>query len=136
LALYAVAAGLGELGRPAVVLGADLPVAALKSALRRSGPAALLVWSQCVTSADVSILAGLPALRPPTTVVVGGLGWQGAGLPAHVRRATCLRQALDALAAAVPALSSAPAGPMVVSRPVVSRPAAFGRAAGGHDLRQ
>jgi hypothetical protein len=84
LPLSALAAALAEQGIGARLLGGGLPLAALRAAVRRTGPAALMVWSQAATSADVRLLDALPVLRPPVTVLAGGVGWIGRPLPARV----------------------------------------------------
>lgn len=96
LPLYAVAAGLAESGVCSRVLGAAVPAEALQAAVRRTTPAAVLLWSQTATTGDVSVLTSLPTLRPATAVVVGGPGWPDA-LPSHVTRADTLGAALDLL---------------------------------------
>jgi len=84
LPLSALAAALAEQGIGARLLGGGLPLAALRAAVRRTGPAALMVWSHAATSADVRLLDALPVLRPPVTVLAGGVGWIGRPLPARV----------------------------------------------------
>lgn len=76
LPLWAVSAALAERGVGARILGASLPDDALASAVRRLGPAAVLVWSQMEQTADPSALADLPATRPAATVLIAGPGWQ------------------------------------------------------------
>jgi hypothetical protein len=71
-----------------------VPADALQAAVRRTGPAALFVWSQRPETADPALLEALPLTRPPTTVVVGGPGWPPS-LPARVVRAGGLGAALD-----------------------------------------
>jgi MerR family transcriptional regulator, light-induced transcriptional regulator len=101
LALHAVAAGLAERGLGARVLGPAMPAAALTAAVRRTGPAALFLWSQLPGTADPAVLDALPVTRPPTSLVVGGPGWQGGRLPARVALARRLPEALDLVGAAV-----------------------------------
>jgi DNA-binding transcriptional MerR regulator len=84
LPLAALAAALAERGIGARLLGGGLPLAALRAAVRRTGPAALMVWSQATTSADVQVLDALPVLRPAVAVLAGGVGWVGRRLPARV----------------------------------------------------
>jgi len=95
LPLQVMAAGLAERGTAARVLGPALPVEALHSAVRRTGPAVLFVWSQLPTSADAAVLSGLPVTRPATAVVVGGPGWDTVELPARVSSTADLTGALD-----------------------------------------
>ncbi len=68
LPLHAVAAGLGERGIGARVLGAAMPASAIEAAVRRTGPAALFLWSQLPGTADPGVLHGLPATRPATAL--------------------------------------------------------------------
>ena len=96
LPLYAVAAGLAENGIASRVLGGAVPSEALQAAVRRTTPAAVLLWSQTAATGDVTVLTSLPVLRPATALVVGGPGWPDA-LPAHVTRADSLGAALDLL---------------------------------------
>lgn len=100
LPLYALAAGLAERGVAARVLGAAMPTTALMSAVRRTGPVALFLWSQVPATADTEGLDALPALRPPVTVVVGGPGWFVRELPPRVTHAGSLVEAIDLVAAA------------------------------------
>ncbi|WP_322747197.1 MULTISPECIES: MerR family transcriptional regulator [unclassified Frankia] len=97
LALSALAAGLAERGATARILGAAVPVAALRTAVARTGPVAVFLWSQRRTSADAQALSGLPVTRPSTLIIVGGSGWRRATLPARVRHAGSLPEALDLL---------------------------------------
>ncbi len=75
LPLFAVAAALSERRIGARVLGARVPSEALVSAIRRTGPAAVLVWSYAGSTGDPAQLAGLPALRPAPAVLAAGPGW-------------------------------------------------------------
>ena len=95
LPLHALAAGLAERGVGVRTLGPALPASALQAAVRRTGPAALFVWSQLPGTADPAVLEGLPVTRPPTAVVVGGPGWAPDRLPRRVTVAADLTHALD-----------------------------------------
>lgn len=97
LPLYALAGALAEQGVPTRMLGAALPAAALRSAVARTGPSALFVWSQLSVTAHLSPLAALPVTRPPTRVIVGGPGWVGVPLPKRVTYAQSLPQAVELL---------------------------------------
>ena len=94
LPLLATAAALAEEGIAARILGERLPLPALEEAVRRTGPAAVLVWAQVPRSADVSRLAGLPNYRPTPTILVGGPGWYG-DLPAGIDRVDSLESAVS-----------------------------------------
>ena len=95
LPLHALAAGLAERGVGVRTLGPALPGSALQAAVRRTGPAALFVWSQLPGTADPSVLEALPVTRPPTAVVVGGPGWVPDRLPRRVTVAADLSHALE-----------------------------------------
>ena len=95
LPLHVLSAGLAERGIATRTLGPALPADALQAAVRRTGPALLFLWSQLPTTADPAVLAGLPVMRPPTAVVVGGPGWERRVLPVHVNVAHDLAHALD-----------------------------------------
>ncbi len=75
LALYALAAALAERGVRTLMLGARTPRAALADAIARTGPAAVLLWSQTAETASPGHFAGLPRRRPPLRLLVGGPGW-------------------------------------------------------------
>ena len=77
LPLLALATALGAAGVPAATLGARVPPAALEAAIRRTGPAAVGVWSHHPATADLDLLAALGALpRGPRLVLALGPGWQ------------------------------------------------------------
>ncbi|MCA1713252.1 MAG: MerR family transcriptional regulator [Actinobacteria bacterium] len=101
LPLHVLSAGLAERGLGTRTLGPALPADALQAAVRRTGPALLFLWSQLSGTADVSVLTGLPAMKPPTALVVGGPGWSRRELPAHVNVTTGLADALDLVQQAV-----------------------------------
>jgi len=94
LPLHALGAGLAERGIATRTLGPAMPATALQAAVRRTGPAALFVWSQLSGSADESVLESLPVTRPPTVVLVGGPGWAPERLPARVGLAHNLSHAV------------------------------------------
>ena len=101
LPLSALAAALAEQGIGARLLGGGLPLAALRAAVRRTGPAALMVWAHAATSADARLLDALPVLRPPVTVLAGGVGWIGRPLPARVSYVPDLVSAVGLVSRAV-----------------------------------
>jgi DNA-binding transcriptional MerR regulator len=105
LPLYAVAAALAEARYPSRMLGASVPVTALTSAVRRTGPRAVFLWAQRPESAQTGDLEAIPRRRPPIAVLVGGPGWSGRRLPAQVERVDSLGDALDRLG---PALDQVP----------------------------
>ncbi len=95
LPLHALAAGLAERGIAVRTLGPAMPAEALQAAVRRTGPAALFVWSQLPGTAKAAVLEDLPVTRPPTSVVVGGPGWVADRLPRRVTMAADLPHALE-----------------------------------------
>jgi hypothetical protein len=103
LALHALAAALAEHRCSTRLLGPRMPGRALVDAVRRSGPGVVFVWSQLAATADPSAIDALPAQRPPTTVVLGGPGWEGTACGRPVERARSLRHALDIIVGAVTA---------------------------------
>jgi hypothetical protein len=60
-----------------------VPRDALAAAVRRSGPAAVLVYASMPVS-DPGQLSALPRMRPAPRLLVGGPGWEGVDLPAGV----------------------------------------------------
>ena len=75
LPLWALAAGLAERHVAIRMMGARTPADALGQAMRRTGPGAVLVWSQTKETGDPSALVVLPDLRPDPLVLLGGPGW-------------------------------------------------------------
>lgn len=100
LPVLVLAAALGERGISSLILGAATPATALTDAVRRCGPAAVVLWSQLPLTADVTLFDAVPRLRPPTTLIAAGQGWPEE-LPGSVVYATSLRHGVDLLAAAV-----------------------------------
>ncbi|HEX6074411.1 MAG TPA: MerR family transcriptional regulator [Micromonosporaceae bacterium] len=98
LPIEALAAALSERGHSVRLLGARVPPAALRDAVRRTGPQAVLVWSQLPGTGDVEQLAALSGVRPrPAVLAAAGPGWSGEGLPDGVERPTSLDAALALL---------------------------------------
>ncbi|BAJ27749.1 MULTISPECIES: MerR family transcriptional regulator [Kitasatospora] len=107
LALEAVAAGLAERGLPFRIFGAALPAGALAEAVRRTGPAAVLLWSQTRATADpaparaVAATAwGTRGARVRPVLLAAGPGWQRATRPPGALAPRDLPGALDLLARA------------------------------------
>ncbi|MDT0492840.1 MerR family transcriptional regulator [Streptomyces griseus] len=105
LALEALAAGLAQQGLPVRMFGAALPVEAMEEAVRRTGPAAVVLWAQSRSTASRALVArvesiewGVRGARRRPAVLVAGPGWAGQ-LPPGVRHPSGLAEALDALAA-------------------------------------
>lgn len=100
LPLIVLAAALAERGVPSRSLGPDLPVDALMSAVRRTAPAAVVLWSQLPHTADAGVLRALPRTRPRARLFLGGPGWTDVALPSTVGRLDALASAVDTVAAA------------------------------------
>ena len=75
LPMWALAAGLAERQVAMRMMGARTPAEALGQAMRRTGPGAVLVWSQTRESGDPAELVVLPELRPEPLILLGGPGW-------------------------------------------------------------
>ncbi|MFD7758426.1 MerR family transcriptional regulator [Streptomyces microflavus] len=105
LALEALAAGLAGLGLPVRMFGAALPVEAMEEAVRRTGPAAVVLWAQSRSTASRALVArvesiewGVRGARRRPVVLVAGPGWAGQ-LPSRALHPSGLAEALDVLAA-------------------------------------
>jgi len=100
-ALVVLAAVLAERQIGCLPLGPALPVDALVTAVRRTAPAVVVLWSQIRATADVETVAALPVTRPRFRAYVAGPGWDGAALPAGVSRLRTLTDAVEQIGAAV-----------------------------------
>ncbi|MFF2024705.1 MerR family transcriptional regulator [Streptomyces sp. NPDC058171] len=103
LPLEALTAGLTERGVPVRMFGGAVPADALDEAVRRAGPAAVVLWSQSRTTADRTLVRhlgattwGVRGARHGTTVLAAGPGWAGPPPPGAVRP-TGLAEALRLL---------------------------------------
>ncbi|MDG6109086.1 MerR family transcriptional regulator [Dactylosporangium aurantiacum] len=102
LPLEAVGAALAASGVPTRMLGARVPPSALAGAVRRTGPLAVLVWSQLRTTGDPGQLEPILTMpRRPLVVAAAGPGWDVAGLPPGVSTPANLTEALVMLTAAL-----------------------------------
>lgn len=99
--LSVLAAVLAERGIATRSLGPALPASALVAAVRRTAPAAVVLWSQLHPTADVAVVAALPVTRPRFRTYVAGPGWDGAALPRGVDRLGSLVEAQERIGAAV-----------------------------------
>ncbi|MDQ0313062.1 DNA-binding transcriptional MerR regulator [Kitasatospora herbaricolor] len=104
LPLQALAAALTERGIPVRLFGAGVPTVGLTAAVVRTGPAAVVLWSQSRTSADPRGLAALstaewgqPGARQRAALYAAGPGWSGRDLPPGVTRLHSLSQAVGEL---------------------------------------
>jgi hypothetical protein len=99
--LAVLAALLAEYGIACRSLGPALPATALAAAVRRTAPAAVVLWSQLEPTADVAVVAALPVTRPRFRTYVAGPGWDGAALPVGVTRLASLTDAAERIGATV-----------------------------------
>lgn len=99
LPLFAVSAALAERRIATRVLGARVPHDALVAAIRRTGPAVVLVWSYVGRPGAAEELAQLPAVRPAPVVLAAGPGW--GELPAGIPHVTDLVDAVARITHAV-----------------------------------
>ncbi|MFK0184805.1 MerR family transcriptional regulator [Streptomyces rubiginosohelvolus] len=104
LALEALAATLAQQGLPVRMFGAAVPAGALEDAIRRTGPAAVVLWAQSRKTASPALVARLDALewgvrgaRRRPVVCVAGPGWAGRQAPG-ARHLSGLSDAVDTLA--------------------------------------
>ncbi len=103
LPMAVLAAALAEeLGVGSRLLGAGMPAASLGAAVRRTGPAVVVVWALLAKAADPTVFAALPASRPAPVVVAAGPGWEAVPTPPKVVRVSGLHDAVDAVRAALP----------------------------------
>ncbi|MFH8801930.1 MerR family transcriptional regulator [Streptomyces sp. NPDC017936] len=115
LPLEALNAGLSHLGLRTRMFGAAVPAEALTAAVRRLGPAAVVLWAQSRSTANLALARhvadtrwGVRGARRRPTVVLGGPGWAGRpvrGMP----RPGGLREALEVLEVLSATPSSVPA---------------------------
>ncbi|MFF2073483.1 MerR family transcriptional regulator [Kitasatospora sp. NPDC058162] len=104
LPLEALAAALAERGLPFRMFGPALPPEALLEAVRRTGPPAVLLWSQVTRTADRALVErvvrtawGPQGARTQPVVLVAGPGWAGPRRPPGTLRPRDLAGALDLL---------------------------------------
>lgn len=99
LPTFVLAAALAERRLAAKTLGPKVPTSALVSAVKKTGPAAVLVWSQMTQTGNPQVLTELPNLRPTPLVIAAGPGWQSE-LPAGVLRSRNMADALNRISEA------------------------------------
>ncbi|MCH0564205.1 MULTISPECIES: MerR family transcriptional regulator [unclassified Streptomyces] len=92
LPLEALAAVLAERGLPVLMLGAAVPSEALLAAVRRTGPGAVVLWSQSRSTADTALAGhiadtrwGVAGARTRSRVLLCGPGWGLHHTPALLR---------------------------------------------------
>ncbi|MFG2825468.1 MerR family transcriptional regulator [Kitasatospora sp. NPDC048365] len=101
LPLDALVAGLAERGLPSRMLGPAVPAPALLEAVRRTGPAAVALWSQSSQTVDYALARqtmeaawGGRGSRSHPFVLIAGPGWASVP-PEGLIRPNDLRGALD-----------------------------------------
>lgn len=98
LPLEALRAALGERGHGALMLGADVPAAALVDAIgRTAGPTTVVLWAQDAGTADGAMAKAVVAER--AQLLVGGPGWKSAKVPGKAVRLDSLQTALQLISA-------------------------------------
>ncbi|NEB94005.1 cobalamin B12-binding domain-containing protein, partial [Streptomyces bauhiniae] len=103
LPLEALNAALVQHGVPARMFGSAVPPDALAAAVRRLGPAAVVLWSQSRATASLPLARqvagiewGVRGARGQTLMMLGGPGWAGRTCDGMLRP-TGLADALDTL---------------------------------------
>lgn len=99
LALHALAAALAERGIGVRQFGMRMPADAMAAAVRRSGPAVVMLFASMPVHSTES-LGQLGRVRPSPRVLVGGPGWPDE-LPSSVTRIDSIQQATEAIVSAV-----------------------------------
>jgi DNA-binding transcriptional MerR regulator len=100
LALEALRAALGERGRRALMLGADVPSTALVDAIaRHDSSVTVMLWAHTRATADVATAKA--ALAAHAGVLLGGRGWESVRVPKAAIRVETLQAALQHLLEAV-----------------------------------
>jgi MerR family transcriptional regulator, light-induced transcriptional regulator len=97
LPLVVLSVTLAQRGVACRSLGTDLPVDALVTAIRRTAPIAVLLWSQLPDTADPALLKSLPRIRPGFHTFVAGPGWAEIVFRPPIGRLNSLREATDVL---------------------------------------
>ncbi|MEW1825700.1 MerR family transcriptional regulator [Streptomyces sp. NPDC088196] len=101
LPIEALNAALGELGLPTRMFGAAVPAEALTAAVRRLGPAAVVLWAQARSTASpplarhlADISWGVKGARQQPSVLLAGPGWSGTSARGAMRPVS-LQDAVD-----------------------------------------
>ncbi len=102
LPIEALAAALASMYNiPSRVLGARVPPSALRAAVRRTGPVAVLLWSHARPTANLRQLEETLAGRGrPAVVAAAGPGWDRDDFPPGVAAPMSLSEAVDLFSAA------------------------------------
>lgn len=101
LPLVALATSLADRRVECRSLGSNLPSDALVAAIRRTAPAAVVLWSHTPPTADLGLLRSLPRTRPRFRTYAAGPGWAHSDLPPRVGRLESLAAAGRELTAVV-----------------------------------
>jgi MerR family transcriptional regulator, light-induced transcriptional regulator len=94
LELVALAAALAANRVGHRLFGAALPREGLAAAVRRSAPAAVVLWAEQPHYAAPGVLDDIPITRQRVRAFVAGSGWSGAVLPGHTERLGALEAAV------------------------------------------
>jgi DNA-binding transcriptional MerR regulator len=98
----ALAAALAQAGVVCRLLGARVPPAALRAAVQRTGPAAVLLWSHDPRTASIEQVTALSGGRArPMLLAAAGPGWRIDDLPPGIAVPKTLAEAVQLLRAAV-----------------------------------
>jgi methanogenic corrinoid protein MtbC1 len=101
LPLYALRAALAGAGIGTQMLGAALPMDALASAVRRTGPAAVALWAHLPRYAWAAVFDHIPKTRQPVRLFAAGPGWFATELPSRVERLDNLPIAVERIEALI-----------------------------------
>jgi hypothetical protein len=107
LALESLTAALTERALPTRMFGAAVPLGALSEAVRRTGPRAVVLWSQTRPTADRSVVGlvrstarGIRGARTQPLVLAAGPGWARTAPSEGVHRPRDLADAIRLIEAA------------------------------------
>jgi MerR family transcriptional regulator, light-induced transcriptional regulator len=102
LPLEALAAALAQAGVPSRLLGARMPPEALRDAITRTGPTAVVLWSQLPSTGDPDQWAiVLSGPHRPLLAAAAGPGWSMDDLPEGITPLGSLTEAVRLVALAV-----------------------------------
>ncbi|MFD9333775.1 MerR family transcriptional regulator [Streptomyces sp. NPDC060028] len=126
LPIEALTAALGERGLPVRMFGAALPADALRDAVRRTGPRAVVLWAQSRTTADEALARSVAAIewgprgaRGHPALLLAGPGW-------GTRSAAPRTERLFGLRSGLAVIESLAAGASAVTGAARAAPAAYG----------
>jgi transposase-like protein len=101
LPLYVLRAALARDGIGTQMLGSALPADALAAAVRRTGPAAVVVWAQYARQAGADVFERVPRTRQRVRLFACGPGWFTTDLPGRVDRLEDVAEAVRRIGALV-----------------------------------